>query len=740
MFGNLLRYKHYRNSLLKVLAISILSIIVISVILNAVFSQISLRQTAKDLKSQTTMLAVNVDSIFLNEVSTAKLLLSDKDIYSVIYGKGINRVKEAEAARMIRKLRSNDSTIEHLGIINGYTGRYIGTRGVVQEALAQLPAEVRDDEQSISIYRQVIQVSRQTSEVITMLYKAFNFHSRETGSLIVVDIGIAKMFQQIQDKIKPDTAILLYDRYGELMAANGLGMSLVQDEMDISRNLGEAEADYRLTRRGREKYLSVSAGVPSVGMRLVEVVPYDGYKTGFYAARKAVLIYLFVGVVVLGLVALLFRLKIALHGLDRAGEDAAEKAPAPGDGEGMDRTTDRGRWAREPLLALLSDPGWQEAAAETLGLTERGSDSFQVLVVSVDSASRQNWSPQKKTAYADMVRACIRDMTYGISAECARMAVCDEDGFEIAVLYAMPRRTLQKDTLLGAEEMLLTLQEKLGLSASVGFGLPAGLTQARSAYAQARNALNLRLSSGPNRVFVYRQPGELKNYPTQVEKKLIGLLPGGTEDQVDACVDQFVAEIAGGEAYEISASAIRLYMTLLSRFSYRYELFRPDSWANVNIYEQVERCQNVNEITRLLRSLTGSLREALADSARTPREDSDERCAREVCAYIDGHYGDVNLSLTAAAEYVNLSPSYVGKRFMRVAGVSFNEYVNQTRMEKAMDLLQGSDMPIKQIITEVGMTNVNYFYTLFKKFYGVTPGALRKKRTQATEDESQKAD
>ena len=55
-----------------------------------------------------------------------------------------------------------------------------------------------------------------------------------------------------------------------------------------------------------------------------------------------------------------------------------------------------------------------------------------------------------------------------------------------------------------------------------------------------------------------------------------------------------------------------------------------------------------------------------------------------------------------------------------------NGYVQNVRMHKAVELLKNSDVPITQIAREVGYYGDGYFQTAFKKYYGVSPGELRR--------------
>ncbi|MFD1908933.1 helix-turn-helix domain-containing protein [Paenibacillus rhizoplanae] len=62
-----------------------------------------------------------------------------------------------------------------------------------------------------------------------------------------------------------------------------------------------------------------------------------------------------------------------------------------------------------------------------------------------------------------------------------------------------------------------------------------------------------------------------------------------------------------------------------------------------------------------------------------------------------------------------LSPSYLGKLFKGATRQSFSEYLNNTRLEKAKDLLASTSETAARISEAVGIYNITYFSTLFKK-------------------------
>jgi two-component system, response regulator YesN len=79
------------------------------------------------------------------------------------------------------------------------------------------------------------------------------------------------------------------------------------------------------------------------------------------------------------------------------------------------------------------------------------------------------------------------------------------------------------------------------------------------------------------------------------------------------------------------------------------------------------------------------------------------------------------LSLDDVSREVNVSPYYFSKLFKEETGENFIEYLTAIRMEKAKELLSQTGKSMKEICSEVGYTDPNYFSRSFKKNVGVTP-------------------
>jgi two-component system response regulator YesN len=112
-----------------------------------------------------------------------------------------------------------------------------------------------------------------------------------------------------------------------------------------------------------------------------------------------------------------------------------------------------------------------------------------------------------------------------------------------------------------------------------------------------------------------------------------------------------------------------------------------------------------------------------ADSA----ENVTGRHVDRVVEIVASEYGNPNLSSDWLAEKLGLSSSYLRGIFKDRMGIPLPGYINELRCRKAAPMLLETSLSIQEICARIGLSNANYFFTLFKKHRGMTPTQFRTK-------------
>lgn len=104
--------------------------------------------------------------------------------------------------------------------------------------------------------------------------------------------------------------------------------------------------------------------------------------------------------------------------------------------------------------------------------------------------------------------------------------------------------------------------------------------------------------------------------------------------------------------------------------------------------------------------------------------DSGEHIVRQVEKIVSDEIGG-DLSAEAVAARVFITASHLRRVFKNRTGVTLQDYVLRTRMERARALLQEPGSRVHTVAAKVGYDSSSYFCLVFKRFFGVTPGDFR---------------
>ena len=96
----------------------------------------------------------------------------------------------------------------------------------------------------------------------------------------------------------------------------------------------------------------------------------------------------------------------------------------------------------------------------------------------------------------------------------------------------------------------------------------------------------------------------------------------------------------------------------------------------------------------------------------------------DVCAYIAEHFTDA-LSLESIAAYAGFSKYHFERIFGEYTGVTFYQYLQQTRINYAQTLLSNPELSITDISEQAGFASCTAFTRAFKKSTGYPPSMFR---------------
>jgi AraC-like DNA-binding protein len=132
-----------------------------------------------------------------------------------------------------------------------------------------------------------------------------------------------------------------------------------------------------------------------------------------------------------------------------------------------------------------------------------------------------------------------------------------------------------------------------------------------------------------------------------------------------------------------------------------------------------------------LKSLSLELLARLAEEARSPARSLPSGTSvrlKRVALFLRRNFHR-RLVLDDLAREAGLSPTYLHSLFTGALGVTPREYLTQLRLARARELLAATNWPAADVARACGVDNVPYFFTLFRRRTGLTPGEFRQRHS-----------
>ncbi len=278
------------------------------------------------------------------------------------------------------------------------------------------------------------------------------------------------------------------------------------------------------------------------------------------------------------------------------------------------------------------------------------------------------------------------------------------------------------DRIEKCRAMIDRLQDRFEAEVRVGIGKVKPIVKMSDSYREALEALNV----APSRV-AHAEDLPVgctydSDYPIELENALFDAIGGGNPDLAGEKAEQFFTWME--ENYSDHLMDVRLK-------ALEFVL-----WAEKKAYESGGQTYHFTGRTDYLPAVMGvqsaeelrhwfvsHMSQAAMDVATKKEETSDDLISR-VRSRIDSEYsGELSLDLISRDE--NVSSYYLSKLFKEEMGENFMEYLTGVRINKAKELMNNTDRPMKEICVSVGYIDPNYFSRIFKKNTGMTPTEYR---------------
>lgn len=277
-------------------------------------------------------------------------------------------------------------------------------------------------------------------------------------------------------------------------------------------------------------------------------------------------------------------------------------------------------------------------------------------------------------------------------------------------------------------QMLLQKDVFKKLHLTIGLGKRVNcLVEVGKSYETAYLAIKDRILVGTDRIIEGKEKivvQDYKDYFLHTVRELENVVENLDDKRISDIIQEWGTALSKDKeinGYQIEQSAKALVNSyLLSMQKNNYTLDEDDNLLK-DFMKSIENCISLGEIQELL---SGTLEQSLSEY-RHKRALSGSKPIRDAKEYIRNNLAG-NLTIQEVSEYVGYSSAHFSVRFKQECGITFSDYVMESRIEKSKELLKNTRETIESIAAAVGYSDVKRFTKNFKKYTEVKPSQYRK--------------
>lgn len=254
-----------------------------------------------------------------------------------------------------------------------------------------------------------------------------------------------------------------------------------------------------------------------------------------------------------------------------------------------------------------------------------------------------------------------------------------------------------------------------------------------SAYLEASTALDNRFVMGNTHVLRFADVSAAAKDVTPFVKTYLEGFRKALRQRNARALDDRIHELFQYLAHtELSLFAFRVIYnnvigTLLSEQP-GGETERVDARRYYDVFT-LSSCHSIDDLDEILRKLCRDILESEGEAAGQAHP-----LMREIIGYMNEHYQDPMLSMSAIADAYGISAARLSLEFKEVTEMNPSEYLLLLRMEKAKALLGGTELSIRDVGTAAGYYDASGFIRRFKRYTGMTPAQYRKTVAERKKD------
>ncbi|AIQ43230.1 helix-turn-helix domain-containing protein [Paenibacillus sp. FSL R5-0912] len=759
--ARLIRYKTFQKLTISYFLLVLITVSLLSSVLFSLFSRSAVNEIDRNSKLMLSQISYASDVVYNQVMTIGNSLINDPQVLSFLNGMQEDKTINYHVFRQMSQIKSAYPFIHSIGIYRPSTDTNVDTSGLpFDKSLYTISAQKYMEFYPRKLSVKGINNNNPLQFLTFLLYPDYSLHS-SANPLIYINVEEQSILTTIRNISKADSAnnVFVMNSEGEVLSHtdSDLFMENMSREEYIRRILGENEPEHSFTASiAGEKHLVTYVKSSEMNWYFVSVSPYEKLISNIRGLRT-VTVMVTLALVLAGLLISVFLTKnmykpmSSLFEIIKPKSLNLPKSPLIDEYQvlaevftmleekekSMQFVISRSSKTIQEhyLQALLKGHTRDIAVPEEIvqSIEEKMSGPyFSVIVFKIDEieAVKKRVSAEQQPLLRFAIGNIAKEILEQFGA--CDILITEENEAVAIVQYEMNELPGELNKALRSVQSFLNRYFKLTVSIGVG-DMVYGRKNMQYSFTSAQQYVKYRLIYGSESILDASTTRShlmaALSYPTASEKKLIEAVQSGKADAIQKSIEEFIGVVAAGSCNQMITYCTQLLLSLLKHFEYLQ--FLPETNFNeyLDAITDIEEAESLEQITRIFGSYCANICVLIEEKNHWLNAQKHNSVIEKVQNYIQDQYAEPNLSLEFVSNFAGLSPSYLGKLFKGSTGQSFSEYLNHTRLEKARELLLTTNETAAKISESVGIYNITYFSTLFKKKYGVSPSVYREQAT-----------
>lgn len=762
----------FNRYLFSIFCVVAIAVILVTLLIFTIYANLQVSSARTYSVHQLEQVCQMTDMLYSQMHSVNNQILQNSNTNRCLSSNTFNRLIEADAGIKLREIQTAQSYTRYVSLYNSASNRFVSSSTadfLTDDDIAYYYRRLPDNPGADTCLLRMIGANYATQQLKTRYVYSFVFRVqlRKGGSpdLIIVDVD-EDYFNDFISNLRTSNGfqqVLLLNRYGEVFSTNiAEGDSetfthakpdntivSVEDFPELTDNSGS----FSYTCADHTEALVTYAKASSSGFTIFNIVPYSNIYSGL---PQLAIITLLAGILVLCVgmfisfrtsaklsapIEVLYNNYVKKPSNDHAGDELDQLSKAFSD---MYMKTDK---LEQGLISSYSDSkkrNIQRLMHGEYGQIPNYIEVYQsygidltapyYTIVIISAASKElRFGPDDPNYF--IYSYALENLATEVLGQFGSVVPYRNSHNFLVMLLPLQKNAYPEKLVPELERVCEVMQREFAMNTTICIGtIVETAVNINLCYEATNIALEYSAIRNQGKIFFAYETGQSINLNSYHNKLHMKLAEHIRANDLDACSHEF--DLALSYMSNVSFNTAVAYfnhvmMSLLDDFS---TTFTDDDTAYPILMDKLNKIDRQLPNVYMLRKRCMEFITILAHHQSINRKYGNELAADAAKEYIDKNYANPELSLKMLAGMAGLSSAYFGKIFATQIGYSFSDYLSNTRMKKAEQLLRETKLPINQISEAIGIVNTNYFYSIFKKKYGMTPLAYRRTRSGEAED------